>query len=161
MKSTTNQRHLLMEFRAAVTLQSPTPTQQLTYLESVPATTINLVDSTSLSPSIPPSDTWSNGVLTSARLDNFASRILPLPVQAHLAQPFGKDSNRHSFTSEKCFRHILLPLFKSKFLSCRSTKNLEKASRRARQFQLLRKRYRNVNFSPCKASNATGTRPQQ
>lgn len=94
-------------------------------------------------------DTWTTGVLTSTRLDEFAAAVLPTKVQLQLKQAFGKDSSiHHSFYAEKCFRHILLPLFKSAFLSCRATKMLEKASRRARQLQQLRKKYRTVNFLP-------------
>ena len=73
-------------------------------------------------------DDWSTGNLTSKRLDDFATKILPKPVQIQLAQPFGKDSIRHSFYAEKCLRHVLLPLLKSGFLTCRATKHFERAS---------------------------------
>ena len=59
--------------------------------------------------STPRADGWSAGNLTSKRLDDFAIKILPKPVQIHMAQPFGNDSIRHSFYSEKCLRHVLLP----------------------------------------------------
>ena len=100
-------------------------------------------------PSFPnPANSWTSGVLTTARLDNFAATILPPKVQINLAQPFGKDSLLHSFYSQNCFRHVLLPVLKSGFLSCKATKNLEKASRRARQLQMLRKKYSKVDFLP-------------
>lgn len=53
-----------------------------------------------------------------------------------------------SFFAEKCFRHILLPVFKSGFLSRRNLKNLERASFRARQLQQLLKKYAGVDFRP-------------
>jgi hypothetical protein len=94
-------------------------------------------------------DDWSTGNLTSKRLDDFATKILPEPVQIQLAQPFGKDSIRHSFYAEKCLRHVLLPLLKSEFLTCRATKSFERASRQVRQLQIMRKKqYKNVNFLP-------------
>ena len=69
-------------------------------------------------------------------------------MQIQLAQPFGKDSLSQAFYAQKCFRHVLLPVLKSGFLSCRSRKNLEKASRRTRQLQMLRKHYAHVDFLP-------------
>ncbi|KAI2510434.1 hypothetical protein MHU86_4007 [Fragilaria crotonensis] len=94
------------------------------------------------------SDTWTQGKLTSKRLDNFAQIVLPSNVQIQLAQPFGKNSLTQSFFAQKCFRHVLLPVLKSGFLSCRATKYLEKASRRVRQLQMMRKKYADVNFLP-------------
>jgi hypothetical protein len=73
-------------------------------------------------------DDWSTSNLTSKRLDDFATKILPKPVQIQLAQPFGKDSIRHLFHAEKCLRHVLLPLLKRGFLTCRATKSFERAS---------------------------------
>ena len=93
-------------------------------------------------------DDWSTGNLTSKRLDDFATKIFPKPVQIQLAQPFGKDSIRHSFCAEKCLRHVLLPLLKSGFLTCRATENFERASSQVRQLQIMRKKYRNVDFLP-------------
>jgi hypothetical protein len=102
----------------------------------------------------PSAENWSQGHLTSKKLDQFAETILPSSVQIQLAQTFGKDSVNHSFYAEKCFRHILLPLFKSGFLSCRATKALEKACRRARQLQQLRKKHQNVDFLPLQGFQA-------
>jgi hypothetical protein len=45
-------------------------------------------------------------------------------------------------------RHVLLPLLKSGFLSCRATKQLEIASYRVRQLQQLRKKYAPIDFRP-------------
>lgn len=96
----------------------------------------------------PSSDDWKKGKLTSKRLDAFAKIVLPSNVQIQLAQPFGKDSLSHCFYAQKCFRHILLPVLKSGYMSCRATKCLEKACRRTRQLQMLRKKYAAVNFLP-------------
>jgi hypothetical protein len=91
---------------------------------------------------------WRSGKLTTKRLEQFATTVLPSSVQVQLAQPFGKDDINQSFYSEKCFRHILLPLLKSGYLSCRATKKLEIASQRARQLQQLRKKYTPIDFQP-------------
>ena len=42
---------------------------------------------------------------------------LPTRVQAKLNQPFGKDNLAQCFSSEASLRHVLLPLYKSAFLS--------------------------------------------
>jgi hypothetical protein len=63
-------------------------------------------------------ETWRSGKLTTKRLEHFASTVLPSSVQVQPAQPFGKDTITQSFYAEKCFRHILLPLVKSGYLSC-------------------------------------------
>ena len=42
---------------------------------------------------------------------------LPTRVQVKLNQPFGKDNLVQCFSSEACLRHVLLPLYKSAFLS--------------------------------------------
>jgi hypothetical protein len=79
------------------------------------------------------------GKLTTQRLEAFVTKILTTSVQVQLDQPFGKDSLQQSFYAAKSFCHILLPLLKSGFLSCRATKALERASYRVRQLQRLRK----------------------
>ena len=99
-------------------------------------------------------DDWTSGKLSTARLENFAQQVLPTNVQAYLSQPFGKDNKYHSFASQKCFRHILLPLFKSGFLTCRAKKALDKASPRARQLNQLLKKYRDVDFRPLQGFQA-------
>jgi hypothetical protein len=91
---------------------------------------------------------WSTGKLTTAQLEEFAKTHIPMNVQAQLKLTFGKDTLSQSFYSEKYFRHVLLPVLKSGFLSCQATKNLERALFRARQLQQLRKRYANVDFRP-------------
>ena len=73
------------------------------------------------------------------KMEQFVSEILSSRVQIQLNQPFSKDSLNHSFYAAKSFDHILSPLLKSGFLSCRATKALEKAPYRVRQLQRLRK----------------------
>ena len=93
--------------------------------------------------------TWQSATkLTTHHLEEFAKEILPTSVQVQLAQPFGKDSINQSFYAEKSLCHVLLPLFKSGFLSRRAIKALEKASPRARQLQQLRKKYEPIDFRP-------------
>jgi hypothetical protein len=99
-------------------------------------------------------ETWRSGKLTTKRLEHFASTVLPSSVQVQLAQPFGKDTITQSFYAEKCFRHILLPLVKSGYLSCRATKKLEIASPRVRQLQQLRKKYTPIDFRPLQGFQA-------
>ena len=104
-------------------------------------------DNQATSPYSQPSFLWLEpGKLTTKKLEQFASDILPTSVQVQLNQPFGKDSLQHSFYAAKSFYHTLLPLVKSGFLSCRAIKNLEKASFRVRQLQQLRKRYEPLDF---------------
>ena len=108
-------------------------------------TTLN--SSTTHNKAQPKLATWLEpGKLTTAKLEQFASEILPSRVQVQLNQQFGKDSLQHSFYAAKSFCHILLPLLKSGFLSCRATKALEKASFRVRQLQRLRKKYAPLDF---------------
>ena len=99
-------------------------------------------------------DNWKTGKLTNKRLENFATTILPSNIQVQLAQPFGKDSQLHHFHAQKCFRHILLPVLKSVFLSCRVRKTLEKSCRCTRQLQLLRKKYSKIDFLPLQGFQA-------
>ena len=82
-----------------------------------------------------------------AERDAWAMRTLPDKIQAELDQPFGKPSLRHSFYSEVCFRHVLLPLFKSGFLSRRARRSLETAYAPARWLQKLIREHRDVDFS--------------
>ena len=88
------------------------------------------------------------GKLTTPDLEAFATATLPTSVQVQLGQTFGKDTSFQSFYAEKCFRHVLLPVLKSGFLSCDSLKRLERASFRARQLRQLLKRYAHVDFRP-------------
>jgi hypothetical protein len=94
----------------------------------------------------PTQPTWSHGKLTTAKLKAFAAAKHSTSVQIQLDQPFGKDTLFQSFYADKCFSHVLLPVLKSGFLSCRAIKQLERASFRARQLRQLIKRYAQVDF---------------
>jgi hypothetical protein len=117
------------------------PAMQSKYLTNATKTVVLKANSTQ--------PTWSQGKMTSAKLDAFAAAELPTAVQIQLGQTFGnKDSMFQSFYAEKCFRHVLLPVLKSGYLSCNSIKRLERASFRARQLRQLLKRYAHVDFCP-------------
>ena len=130
----------------------PVQSLHLSTSNITPVTTTNLPTPTTTGERIKAIQTlpnvWQSGKLTTQRLEQFATSILPSSVQVQLAQPFGKDSINQSFYAEKCFRHILLPLLKSGYLARRTTKKLEIASYRARQLQQLRKKYTPIDFRP-------------
>ena len=68
-----------------------------------------------------PCAAWTHGRLTTQKLEAIAAAKLPTSVQVQLAQTFGKDSLSQSFFSQKCFCHVLLPVLKSGYLSCRAS----------------------------------------
>jgi hypothetical protein len=88
------------------------------------------------------------GKLTTEHLEQFVSAILPTSIQVQLDQHFDKDSLNLLCNSAKSFCHVLLPHFKSCFLSCRAPKAIDKTSFRARQLQQLLKKYFPVDFRP-------------
>ena len=71
------------------------------------------------------------------------------------------ESIRHLFYSEKCVQHVLLPLLKIGFLTCRATKGFERVSSQVRQLQIMRSKYRSVNFFLSKVSNRIGKQRHQ
>ena len=75
---------------------------------------------------------------------------LPSKIQVQLDQPFGKPSLRHSFYSAVRFRHALLPVYKSGFLSRRDRASLETASVLARWLSQTIRQHRDVDFSALK-----------
>ena len=79
---------------------------------------------------------------------------LPTRVQVKLNQPFGKDNIVQCFQSEACLRLVLLPLYKSGFLS-RSTdwSALAVAYREANKFLALIKDHADVDFRPLQGYN--------
>jgi hypothetical protein len=52
----------------------------------------------------------------------FAALVLPECIRAAVNNPFGKDNLQQSFMSEAAFRHVLLPLFRSRFLGARQVR---------------------------------------
>jgi hypothetical protein len=72
----------------------------------------------------------------------------PTPVQVQLDQPFGKDTSDLSFTSDVEFRHILLFLYRSCFLTRSDRRRLEKADPLALQLSRLLCKYSPLDFRP-------------
>ena len=73
---------------------------------------------------------------------------LPTRVQVKLDQKFGKDNTVQSFKLEACLRHVLIPLFKSGFLSqTHNWENFKVAFTMVRFFLNLWDKHREVNFA--------------
>ena len=69
-------------------------------------------------------------------------------MQVKLDQKFGKDNIVQSFKSEACLRYVLIPLFKSGFLSRRSDwENFKMAFNMVRIFLTLWDEHSEVNFA--------------
>jgi len=77
---------------------------------------------------------------------------LPDEIKAELGQPFGKPSMLHAICSEVCFCHVLLPLHKTKFMSCQAKRQLEIAFPPAKWLRQLVRTHGNVDFSPLQQS---------
>jgi hypothetical protein len=73
---------------------------------------------------------------------------LPSAVQVQLDQPFGKDSLSHSFTADAEFRHILVFLFRSCYLTRKDRSLLIAADPLAKRLSVLIRRYNSVDFRP-------------
>jgi hypothetical protein len=92
---------------------------------------------------------WKIGKLISTKRDKFAATFLPPVIQAALRTTFGKDSILHSSCAEKAFHYVLLPVLKSGFLPLAACyQSPRKKSRQVRMLQMIRKKYRSVNFLP-------------
>ena len=83
--------------------------------------------------------------------EKWARETLPTHVSNQLWAVHGKEKSNVSFKSTICFRHILPHMFASGFLSKSSIKALCNASRPAKELSYLRRRYRDVDFSPLRA----------
>ena len=81
--------------------------------------------------------------------EQWARDNLPADVMESLDKPFGKSNLDHSFTpAQATFRHCLLPLFQSGFLSKKMQLNLERAAPLANQLgNLLRRLRKTVDFT--------------
>ena len=108
----------------------------------------SLLPPTLLSPK-PPSPV-STAVLSTSRAqrEKFVREQLPTRVQVMLDQPFGKDCLTQSFTTEACFRLVLLPLVRSRFLTPVDWQNLETASLYAFLLAQLLREYSQLDFRP-------------
>jgi len=78
--------------------------------------------------------------------------ILPSDVQLRLQQPFGKDDLNHSFTNQATFRHILLPLFFSDFLTDKEWDGFCTTNNHARKLASLIGDYGAVDFRPLRTN---------
>ena len=104
---------------------------------------------------------WSTGKLTTTQLEAFAKTHIPTNVQTQLNQTFGKDTLSQSFYAEKCFRHVLLPVLKSGFLSrqtivsCKTTTTTTKAlcQRRFQTITRIPERLGIYNHNPRRLEN--------
>ena len=83
-----------------------------------------------------------------AERTRFIETGIPSRVKTALMQDFGKDNLHQCFYAEPAFRHVLLPLHKSGFLSPADVSNLCAASRHSRVLVDLLLEYSNVDFRP-------------
>ena len=145
--SNNHSNRTISELTNAVTTTYVTPQERDEPLPPLNSTYIKATTADTLKTN-PQLKQWSSGKLSTVQLEEFAKTHIPTSVQTQLNQTFGKDNLSQSFYAEKYFRHVLLPVLKSGFLSRQTTKYLERASFRARQLQQLRKRYASVDFRP-------------
>jgi hypothetical protein len=85
--------------------------------------------------------------LTRAQRDQWARENLPSRVQVALDTRFGKESLSHSFSSAIAFRHVLLLVFKSDYLSVKAKRTLLRVSPFARKLNWLCRKYDNLDFT--------------
>ena len=86
-------------------------------------------------------------VLSKKASENFFC-TLPTSTKLRLEESFGKDNIRHSFSTDCCFRHSVLFLLKSGFLSDACFLSLQKASLHVTTMAYLLRRYARIDFSP-------------
>jgi hypothetical protein len=89
--------------------------------------------------------------LTRAQRKQWARENLSSCVQVALNTPFGKDSISHSFSAPVQFRHVLLFVFKSGYLSVPACRQLMRASILAPRLNWRRQRYKGLNFTSLRA----------
>jgi hypothetical protein len=97
---------------------------------------------------VSPLPTVNNSVGRVAR-EAFVTTMLSPRVQALLNQKFGKENLNQCFAAEACFRHVLLPLWKSGFLEDdeQAWNALSGASAEARTLLDLLREYGDVDFN--------------
>jgi hypothetical protein len=86
--------------------------------------------------------------LTRAQREQWARENLPSRVQVALDTPFGKESLSHSFSSAIAFRHVLILVFKSEYLSVRAKRTLLRTSPFALKLNWLCRQYGRLDFTP-------------
>jgi hypothetical protein len=95
-------------------------------------------------------------ILSQAATEIFL-RSLPSSTQLRLDESFGKDSVNHSFTTDCVFRHIVIFLLKSNFLSPPCLSVLQEASIHAYTMSFFLRCYGRVDFLRCKDTKIRGT----
>ena len=116
-----------------------------------PASTPSKVDS--LAPADPAHLPLSSRVQTRPMLatrvarEAFAALVLPERIRAAVNNPFGKDNLQQSFMSEAAFRHVLLPLFRSRFLGACQVRKLERNYKPALKLPQMLRDYSHIDFS--------------
>ena len=87
--------------------------------------------------------------ITVREREQFVTNELPSRVRAMLDQPFGKDTHSSpAFLAQACFRHVLLPLFRSSFLTTVDWGVLSEASVYAFLLLSLLRDYDHLDFRP-------------
>jgi hypothetical protein len=79
---------------------------------------------------------------------------LPTSVQLKLNQPFGKDNLVQCFKAETCFRHVLLPVYHSGFLTGQDWTQLATASPMAKTLLDLLAEHDSIDFRPIQGFQA-------
>lgn len=90
---------------------------------------------------------------TRTQREDWAKDNLPDRVQLLLEQPFGKDNINQSFTSDLRFRHVLIFLYRSGYLSRRVRSHLEKACWLAKNLAKIIRQYKPTNFQPLRVQS--------
>jgi hypothetical protein len=75
-------------------------------------------------------------------------KSLPSAVKIQLDQPFGKPSSSHSFTGDIEFRHVMLFVLRSGFLSRKDRSTFVRSHPLVKQLSILLQEHRNVDFRP-------------
>ncbi len=83
-----------------------------------------------------------------AAREHFVRTVLPPAIRAQVDNPFGKDANTQSFVSTAAFRHIILPLLQSKFLTQRQLRCLQLTYKPVADLQRLIRTHRDVDYAP-------------
>jgi len=83
---------------------------------------------------------------TKQRREEFYVQEVPTAVRLLIDQPFGKESNNHSFTTEAVFRHTLVFSLQSGYLDDESAASLRRASPDAWRLDKIVREHAGVDF---------------
>jgi hypothetical protein len=124
----------------ALFLPHAVPFDDLVDVEDIPQCDPPLVD-----PTLPYSPSPIK-ILSKRESEDFF-KSLPSNTQLRLEESFGKDSIHHSFTTDVVFRHVVIFLLKSGFLSTTCLNVLQNASIHVSTMSFLLSTYGKINFS--------------